>query len=640
MKYVIIAFLLLFSLNSFSQHEHTAHQDVYMKDLHLMEQRSAQSKMNFKHNPNTDNYDLTYHKLEWNIDPSQAIISGDVTSDWIALSDMNTITFDLNTNMTVSQVMQGSTSLSFTQANNELVITLPTLQYTGTTGTVKISYSGTPTSSGFDSFEASTHNGTPVLWTLSEPYGAKDWWPCKLDLNDKIDIIDVHVTHPNQYKTASNGLLISETPSGSNTITHWKHQHPIPSYLIAIAVTNYAVYTDYVANGNFDVVNYVYPEDLAYAQSATAITPAMMDLFGSLFEMYPFSDEKYGHAQFGWGGGMEHTTMTFMGGWSRNLIAHELAHQWFGDKITCGDWEDIWLNEGFATYLSGLIYENFDSASAFVNWKASRINHITSQPGGSVKVTDITNVGSIFSSRLSYNKGAMVVHMLRYKLGDIDFFQAVKNYLADPALAYGYARTSHLQQHLETQSGLNLTEFFNDWFVGEGFPTFDAIWNYDTSLQKVNIKLNQTQSHNSVSFFETPVPVKVYGPTGQEEILRLELTQDGQLFSVPVSFEVVDIDINPDFDLITGTNSAVLDSVSELLDARLKIYPNPATDELYIETDFNNLTKISIYNMLGQLVIEKNTDFSKISLTNIDNGIYTIKIESKLGFYRNTFIKE
>ena len=250
-----------------------------------------------------------------------------------------------------------------------------------------ISYSGNPISSGFGSFEQGTHNGDPVIWTLSEPYGAKGWWPCKQDLNDKIDMIDVYITTPQynasneEYIAVSNGLEQSQVVNGNNKTTHFKHQYPIPAYLIAIAVTNYEVYSHEVANnGNpFDVVNYVYPEDLAYAQANTGVTVDIMDLFTNLFEEYPYASEKYGHAQFGWGGGMEHTTVSFMGGFSRGLIAHELAHQWFGNKVTCGSWQDIWLNEGFATYLSGLVIEDFDGLPSFRSWRVGKVDHITSE---------------------------------------------------------------------------------------------------------------------------------------------------------------------------------------------------------------------------------------------------------------------
>ena len=157
-------------------------------------------------------------------------------------------------------------------------------------------------------------------------------------------------------------------------------------------------------------------------------TPLILDLYSNLLEKYPFANEKYGHAQFGWGGGMEHTTVSFMIYFERQLIAHEMAHQWFGDKITCGTWKDIWLNEGFATYLAALVIENYDGLAAFITEKANMINNITSSPNGAVYLTDseALSVNRVFDSRLSYNKGAMVLNMLRFKLGDAAFFKELK----------------------------------------------------------------------------------------------------------------------------------------------------------------------------------------------------------------------
>src|SRR5690606_11632306 len=137
-----------------------------------------------------------------------------------------------------------------------------------------------------------------------------------------------------------------------------------------------------------------------------------------LFGTYPFHTEKYGHAQFGWGGGMEHTTVSFMGGFSMHLIAHELAHHWFGDKVTCGSWKDIWLNEGFAEYMAGLIVEHLDGEEAFVNWKGSKIGSITSQTNGNLYLTEVqaSDSDQIFKSSLTYDNCSIVVHMFRYCL--------------------------------------------------------------------------------------------------------------------------------------------------------------------------------------------------------------------------------
>ena len=453
MKNNIYYFIILFASICYSQTE----KDEFNRMVEA-EMKSAAAIQNIQVNPNTQNYDVTYQELRFTVDPAVYNISGQVTTTFTALSNMNNITFDLTNQLGVSSVTMNSNALSFVQnANNELVITLPTTITTGNNATVIITYGGTP-ATGEQAFTASTHNGIPVIYTLSEPFGARDWWPCKQDLNDKIESIDVYITAPTAYVSVSNGLEQSAIDNGNGTkTTHFHHGYPIPAYLVAIAVTNYQVFTQTAgtAPNDFPIVNYIYPENFSTAQTQLAQTLPIMNVYETLFEPYPFHNEKYGHAQFGWGGGMEHTTVSFMNSFGRNLIAHELAHQWFGDKITCGTWKDIWLNEGFAEYLSGLVVENLDGISSFVSWKNGKIGNITSQTNGAVYLTDseALNVNRIFSGRLSYNKGAMVIHMLRWKMGDTAFFQAIQNYLADSNLAYKYAVTTDLKSHLEAVYG-------------------------------------------------------------------------------------------------------------------------------------------------------------------------------------------
>lgn len=596
-------------------------------------------------NPNTLNYDITYHKLEFTINPNVAkFVSGKITTTYTALANMNTITFDFANQLTVSSVMQGATSLTFVEnANNELVINLPATQLTGTSATVEVTYSGVPPSNGFDSFVRTTHNGVGVIWTLSEPFGARDWWPCKQDLNDKINSIDVYITAPQQFVSVANG--IETTPqivSGGNRTTHFHHNYPIPAYLIAIACTNYSVYnqTAGTAPNTFPIINYVYPEDLSGFMTDMDQTPLIMDFFETLFEPYPFRNEKYGHAQFSWGGGMEHTTVSFMTNFSRSLIAHEMGHQWFGDKITCGTWKDIWLNEGFATYLAALVIENFDGNAAFVDYKDNVINNITSQPNGNLYLTEAqsTNVNRIFSSRLSYNKGAMVLEMLRFKMGDTQFFQALRNYLADTNLAYKYAVTSDLQSHLEAVYGSSLSEFFNDWVYDEGYPTYNIVA-HNIAPGQASFVINQTQSDPSVSFFEMPVPVRVFGSGGQQLDLVLENTTNNQTIIKNVPFSIVGLEFDPDRHLISRDSGVVLSNADFDVESTISVYPNPVADELHIALPNSVLLeKVVVYNNLGQKIMEGNE--AMISLSGVSSGVLFVEITTDAGTFHKKIIKK
>lgn len=642
MKNILLNTLLISTLFSFSQTE-----NIDFERMVESEMKAASSTMNFRANLNTQDYDVTYHELRFDVDPAVYFITGQVTTTFSALSDMNTVTFDMANELTASSVTINSNPAGFTRsADNEIIITLPATLTTGNSQTVEIIYSGAPPVSGFSAFATQTHSGTPGLWTLSEPYGARDWWPCKQDLSDKIASIDVYITAPSANISVSNGLQQSIVDNGNGTkTTHFHHGYPIPAYLIAIATTNYEIYNQQAGLGTvarpfFPIVNYIYPETSASTQASLAVTPTIMNLFEDLIGDYPFRNEKYGHAQFGWGGGMEHTTVSFMGGWSRGLIAHELAHQWFGDQITCGTWKDIWLNEGITEYMSGLVVENLDGVSSFVSWKNSKINNITSQPSGNLYLTDaqLTNIGRIFSGRLTYDKGSMVTNMIRYKMGDATFFQALKNYLADPALAYQYAVTPQFQNHLELASGMSFTEFFNDWVYDEGYPTY-TITAQNWGPGQARILVNQTQSHASVSYFEMPITVRLSGSLGEIQDFRLENTTNNEEFIVNVPFQVTNVVFDPNKDIISRNNTATLSNEQFELENSVVLYPNPSENELNITLPSPvNLEKVEFYNTLGQLVLTENT--VNLTINQLASGIHFVKITTDKGVIHKNFIKK
>ncbi len=577
-----------------------------------------------------NNYDLKYHRFLWYIDPAERYISGSVTSYFVATEQMNSIQFELNADMSADSALFNGTVVQIEHTGNLLNIPLTTTIPAGKSDSITVYYRGTPPTSGFGSFDNYVHNGAPSMWTLSEPYGASDWWPSKNDLTDKIDSTDTYVVMPKGNHAASNGLLISEKPYDSNRIiAHWKHRYPIASYLIAVAVTNYAIYSDYYVKGNdsLEVLNYVYPEDSASIRPATAELVKSIELFEQLFSSYPFRNEKYGHAQCNIGGGMEHQTMTFLGKSSFNpyVLIHELAHQWFGDMITCGTWEDIWLNEGFASYCVLVAYEHLYSTEIYDQYLDGMKNTVLTREQGSVFCNDTTNVSRIFSSALSYYKGALLLHMLRWKLGDEAFFNGIKSYLNDPALKYGFARTSDLKRHLEAQSGKDLTAFFNEWFYGSGVPDYSVKIN-QLFNQRALVTIDQTQFDSNVDFFEMIVPIKFKGADRDTTIL-FDNSYSGQTFDIDPGFKIDTVIFDPQKKLLYRQAEINIQHTEQ--NQKLIIIPNPAKDVLNVEHLPESLSFFQIYNLNGKAVktipISNNNTLLRLNIEQLPTGVYVLK---------------
>jgi aminopeptidase N len=448
----------------------------------------------------------------------------------------------------------------------------------GILDSVTVYYSGTPPADDWGTFEIEQHNGVPAMYTMSEPYGASNWWPCKNDLTDKADSLQVIITCPGAYTATTNGLPEKTVSSGGSMTFYYRHRYPISTYLVCLAVTNYAVYTQKVPfmSDTLDMINYVYPEDSADAVPRTFNAVRMIQVFDSLFGVYPFQLEKYGHTQFGWGGGMEHQTNTFVANFEFELLAHELAHQWFGDMVTCGSWTDIWLNEGFATYLSGICYEHI-MPELFPRFREVRIKKITSEPGGTVYCSDTTSIDRIFDTRLTYAKGGMILHQLRRIMGDAAFFNALNAYLNDPMLSYGFARTSDLREHLEAFYGGDLGWYFDQWYTGEGYPSYRLNWS--VSGNTVQFTLAQTTSTGTITFFRLPVPVR-FSNAAHDTIVVFDNLWNGQAFSVTLPFTPDSLSIDPEWELITRNNT--VNGVGEKdLAAVISVAPNPASDRVF-----------------------------------------------------------
>jgi aminopeptidase N len=641
MKYFIYTTIALFIFIVFQSQKAKAQweEKAYYKSRFFEQPNKLPlMKSSFIEKETYSDWDLTYNKLELTIDPKKLYIKGKVLFNFTSLTDnLSKITIELDNHLTISSITSNDQTCSFTHKNGLVQVTLLTTLNKNETGSFTVSYGGAPTSTGFGSFTQNTHNKIPAIFTLSEPYGAMEWWPCKQSLSDKIDSIDVIVQTPSEFRTASNGILVSDEVANLKRISHWKHRYPIATYLVFFSSTQYEIYSDWATLGDgtkVEILNYVYPETLEDAKLNTPYTVDYLEFFSRKFIDYPFKNEKYGHAQFGWGGGMEHQTMTSMGLFTPDLIAHELAHQWFGDYITCANWNEIWLNEGFATYLAALVLEEFDPSSWDL-WKYVDYNYIPSITNGSVYLKDITDVDRMFDSRLTYEKGAYILHMLRGQIGDKAFFAGMKKYLKDARAINGFATTDIFRENMEQVADTTLTEFFTDWIWGEGHPVYDIEWTY--SDQQIKINVYQQPSTPTGPFFEMKLPITITA-NGKEETFWLANTQQGQHFSIPSSTFPESVKFNKDYWILCQEDDFHT-SVDNLHLSELKILFN--SSEKYIttivpETDEANY---SIYDLQGRLM--KSGVWKKsnptISLVSFKSGSYILTISTTQKKYNSRF---
>lgn len=592
---------------------------------------------------NGENYDWKYAECYWTIDPQVKYITGRVIETINITQPTDTVFFDFSSDLQINSIKSEGVELEhFFSDNLSLAIVFPEVLPQGLKK-IEIQYEGVPVNHSIYAFNQSFHGVEPVIYTLSEPYGARDWWPCKQTLNDKLDSVFIEITVPGGIKAGTNGKLEYTHSNDDGTVTFgWKHRFPIPAYLISIAATNFATISqEVIVDGNpIEILNYVYPESLELAQSQLQVTPDLISLYSEYFGIYPYWKEKYGHCQAALPGGMEHTTMSSMTGFYYSLVAHELAHQWFGDKVTCGSWEDIWLNEGFATFLTGLSFQYLQE-NVFMDWKSGLQQSVKSQPDGSVLVNDTTSRDRIFDGRLAYNKGAYLLIMLRGIMGDELFFQACREYINDPDLAFGYVRTADFKAHLEAVSGKDFTEFFDNWYYGEGFPTYDLSWSITAG--GVVITVSQTTSDPSVNFYNMPIPIELIGDT-EDTIVKLDNTFSGQRFFVPSGFNVREIRFDPKMDILANS-SVKFDSNTDFDLNDIVVSPNPANTVINVSVLNPAFAAKSaeIMDAQGKIVQTLTPlggfhDSMLFNISALESGVYILRLSNGNSFRTTNFV--
>ncbi|UCC80689.1 MAG: putative Ig domain-containing protein [Candidatus Zixiibacteriota bacterium] len=471
-------------------------------------------------------YDVKYWELDVDVtNIIGQIIYGKVTmTSESMVNGLTTVDYDFHSNMTVDSAFMGGNTVSYTRPNHLIRVTLDRAYDEGEQFTTVIYYHGHPPGGNWGSFTWGQHNGQPIISTLSEPEGAREWWPCKDMPHDKSDSSDVYITVPDNLVATSNGRLVSNNNNGNGTRTfHWQNSYPITTYLISLAISNYQSFTDWYVNTGGDsmpIVNYVYPEHYNQAVEDLNIIPQAIGIFADMFGEYPFINEKYGHSIFAWGGAMEHQcntsygSMLITGGHDYDWIAvHELAHMWFGDLITCDTWPNIWTNEGFASYLEALWTEELLGHAAYLNYM--RISNGVLYPSG-----PIYDPWPLFDGNTVYNKGSWILHMLRGVMGDETFFDAMYGYANHPDHMYGTITTQQFQAIMEQYYGASLTWYFQQWLWGVNRPTYQYSWmaeNIGGGQYELFLHIDQVQVPPTPTVFT--MPIKIYPRIGGVDTL-------------------------------------------------------------------------------------------------------------------------
>ncbi len=498
--------------------------------------------------------DIHHVDLSIEVDPARRYINGRCTQRFALDSAARAfpMEFQLADDYIVSSISSNNASLYYYRTNQHLRI-YPRGEW-APDDSVTIQYYGVPPISGLGSVVFDTHDNTPVFWTMSEPYGAMDWWPCRQLLDDKIDSLRIRVTCPAWYRSAANGVIYSDTVANGQRTTEWRHNFPIAYYLVGVSATNYRKYSDWLISSGGDsleMVNYVYPEKYDQWRRRTyKIGPAyrmMCDSFGP----YPFAGEKYGQAQFGWKGGIEHQTMTFLHAPNLDLMIHELAHQWFGNMITCSSWNDVFLNEAFATYCELLATEKGVAQSSDpVQWRRVCINKAIRKSGESLLRSNVESVDKIFDTDVVYSKGAMMLHMLRKEIGDHIFFSCMKSYAGNPLLKYGNATAQKFIETVEIVSGRKLDWFFGQWLYGAGIPRYSIRWKQQGDGH-VSLVVDEETSGGTGKFMRAKIALMLHGTDGEKTLFVLNHSVNHQHFTINPKFRVSDIEFDPYCDLLS-----------------------------------------------------------------------------------------
>ncbi|UCD37757.1 MAG: T9SS type A sorting domain-containing protein [Fidelibacterota bacterium] len=569
--------------------------------------------------------DITYYRCQFDISPDSRSFEASVLARAVVI-DSSISNFELNftnhnyENYQVANVWLDGDTATYTHASHRLTVPVSGDVDLYDTLEVLVTYTASHPSAttrlplNFDSYDSKD-----LIWTMSQPYDARFWWPCKDFPGDKADSVDIYVTVPDPLIVASNGRLVSSTAAGEGRTTyHWHEGYPISTYLVSLAIYPFYVWgNEYVspASDTLPIQFYTFrhPDnsEQSYLESNYLKTRSMMEVFTGLFGEYPFLDEKYGHAEWGASYGMEHQTITSMGNPTERRVAHELAHQWWGDMITCNSYHHMWLNEGFGTYAEALWVEAVDGKTAYNAYMQDLAYYGSgSHRSGTIYVEDPLTE-DVFDYYLNYRKGAWVLHMLRNVVGDSSFFQILRAYGDDPELKYGTATTEQFRDICEDVSGQELDAFFQQWIYGSYYPIYSVSWNH--TADSLRLTIQQVQQSTS-TVYQMPIDVRVIAHDTSFTWV-VNNSADREEFKIPLSstHSMRSIVLDPDNWILKGvtylasTEETILPPGFELRQP----FPNPfnATATILFDLPHYAAARLTILDVQGRLVWEHQAEY-------------------------------
>ena len=593
------------------------------------------------HSFNVIKYTLDIDLFKNHLSPYPNDFTANMTVKFMVDSVLNSITLNAgNPSLQINAVSLAGTS--FTHANDLLHITLDRTYIPGDIVEVGIKYKHL----NIDDFGFYANGG--FVFTDSEPEGARRWMPCYDKPSDKAQWELKAKVHKN-VKLGSNGILADSVVVADTLWYTWASYQNVATYLMIITSK---------MNYNLDIVNWVHPNNPQWVvpmrfyynngeqpQPMEAIIGDMTTFYSETFCDHPFSKNGFAtlNDEFSWGG-MENQTLTSLcpGCWSEYLVAHEFAHQWFGDMITCATWADLWLNEGFATFSEALWAEHTIGYSGYKNEiQGDAAYYLQANPEWPISdpawAVTTPEAGVLFNYAVTYCKGACVLHLLRYTIGDSAFFQVLNQYAADTNLKYKSAVIPDFIQHVNTVTGQDYQWFFDQWIYQANHPVYENNYyfqNMGNGQWKISFTVHQVQTN--AGFFKMPIEIRVLGLNGLDTTFKVmnEYNDQGFEFFINKQPSVIYFDqmnqiVLKEASLTVGLPETTIEGF--MLEGPT---PNPASNQTYFDV---NLPKpanlqIAVYNLLGGEAMNESrwldAGKGRISLATagLRNGVYMVRI--------------